>query len=81
MIAHLARFVQNSDSLPEKRLLAESSLVAEVQEQVLAAFQKHGAERLRPIFELFEGEISYEELHLMRVVHWNRHRRSPRDIP
>lgn len=75
VITHLARFVQAGESLPEQQLLAESSLAAEVQEQVLAAFEQHGAERLRPIFELFEGEISYEELHLLRVVHRSRNNR------
>ncbi|RME45475.1 MAG: DNA helicase RecQ [Chloroflexi bacterium] len=81
VITHLAWFVQNGGNLPEERLLVESSLAAEVRERVLAAFQRHGAERLRPIFELFEGEISYEELHLLRVVHWNRQRRSQRGTP
>lgn len=64
---NLYRFVQNGGTIDPARILAESTLVEADRLKVLAAFEQLGTERLAPIWQSFSGEISYAELHLLRI--------------
>jgi ATP-dependent DNA helicase RecQ len=68
IISHLNKFVQGGEMVDIERLRAESTLSAERQEEVMAEFRTQGADYLRPVFDAFGGEVSYEELHLLRIV-------------
>ena len=67
---YLDRYAQAGNPLPMERLYAESSLSPETIERVLETFDELGPDRLRPIFEAFNEEISYEELRLIRAIYW-----------
>jgi hypothetical protein len=41
-----------------------------MQTAVLQKFAELDTDYLRPIFEAFNEEIEYDELHLMRLVYW-----------
>ena len=69
ILSHLFKYVQAGFSLPAERLQPESELTPEVQQQVLAAFAEEESNALRPIFDQFNGTISFDELHLLRIVH------------
>ena len=69
LISHLERYLQSGNVLPVERFRAESRLSSEMQEQVLAAFDKLGADFLRPVFDAFDKTVSYEELHLARIIY------------
>jgi hypothetical protein len=36
--------------------------------KIAAAFEEHGLERLQPVFNSFDGEVSYDDLRLVRLV-------------
>ena len=69
LISHLERYLQSGNVLPVERFRAESQLSSEMQEQVLAAFDKLGADFLRPVFDAFNKTVSYEELQLVRIIY------------
>ena len=70
IISHLGKYSQMGHELPLERLQAESSLELEGQTAVLQTMSDLGPERLSPIFQALDGQVSYEELHLMRVIYW-----------
>ena len=69
IITHLGKYVQMGHTLSLARIRAESTLELEGQTAVLQTFADLGPERLSPIFQAFAGAVSYEELHLMRVIY------------
>ena len=70
IISHLSKFACAGNPLPVECLYAESSLSTEIIARVLHTVDLLGPERLRPIFDAFNGTVSYEELHLIRVIFW-----------
>ena len=74
---HLYKYV-----LSGKHLLALEHLINEVDvtpqqiEHALGAFDEHGTERLKPIFDAFADkpnyDIKYEQLHLLRVLYLSK---------
>ena len=70
---HLSRYVQEGNPLPVERLHAESSLSDEIKDRVLETFDELGPDRLNPVFDAFNGTISYEELHFIRIIYWAAH--------
>ncbi len=51
----------------DENLLAYSALSPAQQQRVLSVFGEIGAERLKPVFEALNEEVSYDELHLLRL--------------
>ena len=70
IIAHLSKYAQAGNSLPVERLHAESLLSAETRDRVLETLDELGSDALRPVFEAFNEEISYEELRLIQAIYW-----------
>ena len=69
VIQHLARYQQAGYEIDGQRAIECSTLSADEQERVFAAFEELGVERLSPIYEELGKAISYDELHLLRFVH------------
>ena len=69
LISHLEKYLQSGNVLPVERFRAESQLSSEMQKQVLAAFDELGADFLRPVFDALNKTVSYEELHLARIIY------------
>lgn len=69
IVNHLARYIAAGNKLPARQLIEESELSAETQTAVFNAFDELGTSALSPVFTHFDGQISYDELHLLRVVH------------
>ena len=67
---YLDWYAQAGNPLLVERLYAESTLSPETIERVLETFAELGPDRLHPIFEAFNEEISYEELRLIRAIYW-----------
>ena len=68
VISNLAKYVEAGNAIDSERLRGESTLTAEQQAQTLAAFAELGDNALRPIFEALREQVSYDEIHLMRLV-------------
>ena len=68
ILDHLSRFWQSGQSLRKYGLLAHTQLPTDQREKIFRQFEIHGTERLKPIFEAFDGKVSYEELRVLRLV-------------
>ena len=69
ILTHLFKYIQEGNSIRSDELLTASELSDEQKEKVLEAFKDLGTEMLRPVFDLFNQEISYDELHLLRLYY------------
>ena len=67
ILNHLLKFVQSGNSIPPGDILDLSALTADERAQVLAAFEEHGPDYLRPVFDALNGKVSFDELHVMRL--------------
>jgi len=68
ILGHLWTAVREKRPLRADSLLELSQLSPADQQRALAAFAELGADFLRPVYEALEESISYDELHLLRLV-------------
>jgi ATP-dependent DNA helicase RecQ len=68
VLDHLYKYLKGGNNLRPEGFLELSELPAEGQAQVLKAFEAHGPDYLRPIYEALEEAISYDDLKIMRLV-------------
>jgi ATP-dependent DNA helicase RecQ len=69
VVSHLFKAQEGGFRFTCAKLRALSTLSPEVQAQVLAAFAKLGPDFLRPIFDALNETVSFEELHILRLVY------------
>lgn len=69
IIGHLLKHLQEGGTLHKESLLADATSTPIQQQEILAAFATHSAERLKPVKEALDPDISYDELHLMRLIY------------
>jgi ATP-dependent DNA helicase RecQ len=69
VINHLWKFVQRGGRLDQSRLLAFSELSEDDCQKILRAMRELGVERLRPIYDYFEGSFNFDTLSIMRVYY------------
>ena len=67
IINHLASANGAGKPVRLDRLMALSKLT--VDDQNLGAFNKLGTEYLKPVFEALQQKISYDQLHLWRLIY------------
>jgi len=68
--SHLYKYAQTTNRMDKPERLIEEAKLTEA--QVLAgcaAFEEHGSERLKPVYEALSEKFSYEQLHLLRVFY------------
>jgi ATP-dependent DNA helicase RecQ len=67
---HLYKYAQLGNKLTKpERLIDEAQLTTEQVQDGIAAFEAHGSERLKPVFEALGEDIKYEQLHLLRAFY------------
>jgi ATP-dependent DNA helicase RecQ len=69
ILDHLYRYHQEDHDVDASRVLEASKLTAEEQKNVMVAFADLGPEFLRPVFDALGEQVSYEELHVMRLYY------------
>ena len=75
IVNHLARFAAAGNPLKNGNgLQSQTSLPVQTQEKIIAAFEALGTDFLKPVFEKLDGEISYEELKIMRLIAMSENR-------
>ena len=72
LISYLYQYYQEGQRLPAERLLPASQLPPAQREKVLQIFERLGTQKLRPVFDALNGEVAYEELHILRLYYLNR---------
>lgn len=75
IINHLARFTNEGNKVRVDELLERITIDKLKQKKVFTEFDENGTLPLKPIFEKFNGEISYNELSLLRVIYLNIHKK------
>lgn len=67
VLSNLSKFVKAGNSVPSERVLQFSTLTENKTEQVIRAFDEHGSDMLRPIFEAMDEQVSYDELRVIQI--------------
>ncbi|MBD3320153.1 MAG: DNA helicase RecQ, partial [Chitinivibrionales bacterium] len=68
VVNHLYKYIKEGNSLRHgNEFSSQSELPADKQQKVLEAFERFGTEQLKPVSDALEGQISYDELHLLRL--------------
>lgn len=69
IITHLTNYFFEGFSLREDDILSYADLSDQTIDNILNAFEEHGTEMLRPVYDHFDGEISYEHLKVVRLYY------------
>jgi ATP-dependent DNA helicase RecQ len=70
IVNHLLRYVMAGNLLRSAEdLIAISKLSPDQQQQVCAAFEELGSDKMKPVFERLGGSVNYEELKLLRLCY------------
>lgn len=75
IVNHLARFTNEGNKVRIDGLMERITVDKPKQNKVFNEFDENGTLPLKPVFEKFNGEISYNELHLLRVIYLNNHKK------
>ena len=67
--SHLLKYVKSGNVFTDKTVFsAELGMSDESMQKVSQAFEKCGFERLKPVYEELDETVTYEQLHLLRVL-------------
>ncbi|MGH7452717.1 MAG: helix-turn-helix domain-containing protein, partial [bacterium] len=69
ILEHLFKCASNGYALRAEGLGEYSRLDPVQRAKVLEAFEKLGSNYLKPVFDALNGEVSYDELHVLRLYH------------
>ena len=68
IINHLYRYAQDGHTFAQPTLLLEQSGLSQIQvDAALAAFTEHSYERLKPVYDSLNEQVTYDQLHLLRI--------------
>ncbi len=67
VISNLTKFVKAGNSIQANTIREDSKLDSDTFEQVEKAFNEHGLDILRPIFEAMNEQVSYEEIRVVQL--------------
>ena len=75
IINHLARYTNEGNKVKIGGLLERLTIDKVKQKKVFDEFDENGTLPLKPVFEKFNGEISYNELQILRLIYLNNHKK------
>lgn len=75
IINHITRFVIDGNKVNSDELTSKISVETAKQKIIFEDFEENGTLSLKNIFEKFNGEISYNELYLLRLVYLCNHKK------
>lgn len=76
---HLFKCAANGHALRAEGLEEYSRIDSTERAKVLEAFEKLGGNYLKPVFDALNGEVSYDELHVLRLYHLSLQNRRGED--
>jgi len=76
ILEHLYKYARQGKILREEGLSEYSRLDPTARGKALEAFEKLGADFLKPVFEALNEKVSYDELHVMRLYYLSRKNQS-----
>jgi ATP-dependent DNA helicase RecQ len=69
IINHLTKYLLDGNTLANTDRLPKSSLTREQQEQVLGEFERLGGQYLKPVYDVLQGTVDYDELKILRLYY------------
>ncbi len=69
IIGHLYNYVLEGNVIPFEHITRESASPQKVRQAAFDFLQKQGPLFLKPLFDYFNGSVSYEELHILRICY------------
>jgi ATP-dependent DNA helicase RecQ len=72
IVTHIARYASEGHKIRMKGLMEELSLPAEQHQKVFEAFKEEGTITMKTIYEKFNNEISYEDLHILKIIYLDK---------
>ena len=70
ILNHLARFIMAGNPLRSAEdLIALSNLDPDQQMAIFKAFDKHGSDMLKPVYDAMGGKVNYDELIILRLCY------------
>ncbi|CAN2041071.1 ATP-dependent DNA helicase RecQ [Candidatus Magnetomoraceae bacterium gMMP-15] len=74
VISHLFKYQQEGNLLTRPdELLSYSKNPLEEREKIISIFKRLGPELLKPVFEALDGEIPYDDLHILRLYYLSKY--------
>ena len=74
-LSHLYRYLQEGYKIrSDDEFLSLSALPAAHKARAVEAFEKKGPEFLKPVFDVLDGEISYDELRILRLYYLSKNK-------
>ena len=74
IINHLVRFTNGGNKVRVDELLESVAIDKPKQKKVFTEFDENGTLSLKPVFEKSNGEISYNDLQILRLIYLNNHK-------
>jgi ATP-dependent DNA helicase RecQ len=73
LLNQLYRYVQDGHKYGQPTLLLDQSGLSQGEiDLALAAFAEHSHERLKPVYDALKEQVSYDQLHLLRIYFVNQ---------
>jgi ATP-dependent DNA helicase RecQ len=70
ILAHLTRYVEMGNRLVRSdELMSLSAATPDQQADAFSAFDELGTHRLKPVFDKLHGNVSYDELHILKLCY------------
>jgi len=69
IISHVARYANDGNKIRTNGLLEKLSVTAEYHQKVFEVFNIEGTTTLKNIYDKFNQEVSYEDLHILRLIY------------
>ncbi|MDR3628506.1 MAG: DNA helicase RecQ [Ignavibacteriaceae bacterium] len=72
IVTHIARYAGEGHEVRIDGLMEQLSLPEKEHIKVFHAFKEEGILTIKTIFDKFNGEISYEDLHILKIIYLNK---------
>jgi ATP-dependent DNA helicase RecQ len=79
LLAHLNRYHFEGNPLPAERVRREITASQQKVDEAMAAFAQMGTRQLRLIYDHFQGQLDFAELHLLRLYYLAQHSNTDTD--
>jgi len=71
IVAHLTTYVREGNNINTDKLLELLAIDEEKQKEVLNIIKNLGADYLKPVFDELRETVSYDDLHILRILYLN----------
>ena len=71
LISHLTTYVREGNKINTNMLFELIEADEEKQQEIFELFEEHGANYLKPVYDELNETVTYDDLHLLRIIYLN----------